>query len=667
MSDKTDTMSIHDLVANTIRGLAMDAVQKAESGHPGLPMGMADVATVLWSKFLKFNPADPHWPDRDRFVLSAGHGSMLLYSLLHLSGFNVSLEDIKQFRQWGSITPGHPENELTPGVETTTGPLGQGLSNSVGMALAERWMAEHFNEPGHEIVDHYTYVIASDGDLMEGISHEACALAGHLGLGKLIVFYDNNHITIDGPTELAYSDDVPARFQAYHWHTQQIDGHDPAAIEAAIIEAKRQNGRPSLIACRTHIGFGSPHKQDTSAAHGEPLGVDEIKLTKENLGWPLEPAFYVPDRATAHLRKAGEAGAEAESSWQGRFFAYQEAYPDRAAEFSRQLARRLPENWLEGLPVFEAGKSLATRASSGQILTALSKNIPELVGGSADLTGSNKTLPKGETSLEREDFSGRYIHYGIREHGMGGMMNGMSLHGGLRPYGGTFLVFSDYMKPSIRLAALMEQPVIYVFTHDSIGLGEDGPTHQPVEQLIGLRAIPNLVVFRPAEAGETAVGWQVALQRKDGPTALVLTRQGLPTFDPNKLASTDGAFHGAYVLKDADRLRAILMASGSEVHIALDAQALLAAEGIGARVVSMPSWELFEAQDEEYRESVLPSTITARVSIEAAATHGWDRYTGLNGMNIGLNRFGASAPYKEVYEHLGITAEAMVSAVKSLL
>jgi transketolase len=667
MPDKTDTMSIHDLVANTIRGLAMDAVQKADSGHPGLPMGMADVAVVLWSKFLKFNPADPHWPDRDRFVLSAGHGSMLLYSLLHLSGYDLPLEQIKQFRQWDSITPGHPESHLTPGVETTTGPLGQGLSNAIGMALAERWLAAHFNEAGHDIVNHHTFAIASDGDLMEGISHEACALAGHLGLGKLIVFYDDNQITIDGPTDLAYSDNVPGRFQAYGWHTQQIDGHDTAAIEAAIIEAQKQNGRPSLIACRTHIGFGSPNKQDTAAAHGEPLGEDEIKLTKEKLGWPLEPAFHIPEKAAAHLRNSGETGAEVQTAWEQQFKEYEQAYPEKAAEFSRLMAGRLPEKWQEGLPVFEPGKSLATRASSGQVLTALSKNIPELVGGSADLTGSNKTLPKGETHLEREDFSGRYIHFGIREHGMGGIMNGMSLHGGLRPYGGTFLIFSDYMKPTIRLAALMEQPVIYVFTHDSIGLGEDGPTHQPIEQLIGLRAIPNLVVFRPAEAGETAVGWQVALQRKDGPTALVLTRQGLPTFDENKLASTEGAYRGAYVLSEAENAAVILMGSGSEIHIALEAQSLLAEEGIAASVVSMPSWELFEAQDETYRESVLPAAIKARVSIEAAAPHGWERYTGRDGINIGLNRFGASAPYKEVYEQLGITAEAIVSAAKRLL
>lgn len=667
MSDKTETMSIHDLVANTIRGLAMDAVQAAESGHPGLPMGMADVATVLWGKYLKHNPGYSRWPDRDRFVLSAGHGSMLLYSLLHLSGYPLPLEEIKNFRQWGSLTPGHPESHITPGVETTTGPLGQGLSNAVGMALAERWLAEHFNQPDYEIVNHHTYAIASDGDLMEGISHEVCALAGHLGLGKLIVFYDDNHITIDGPTDLAYSDDVSGRFQAYGWHTQKIDGHNPTEIEAAIVEAQKQNGRPSLIACRTTIGFGSPNKQGTAHVHGEPLGEEELKLTKENLGWPLEPKFYIPDKAAEYLRQAGEDGAELQAEWEQLFSDYQAAYPHEAAEFIRTITRQLPDGWQEGLPEFEPGKKLATRASSGQVLTALAHNIPELVGGSADLTGSNKTLPKGETHLEREDFSGRYIHFGIREFGMGGIMNGMSLHGGIRPFGGTFLIFSDYMKHTIRLAALMEQPVIYVFTHDSIGLGEDGPTHQPVEQLIGLRAIPNLVVFRPADAGETAVGWQVALTRKHGPTALVLTRQGLPTLDPEKLTPTTHASYGGYVLSDAENPELILIGTGSEVHIALEAQSLLAGEGIAARVVSLPSWELFEQQPAYYKESVLPANIKARVSIEAAAPHGWERYTGLDGAIIGLNRFGASAPYEEVYEGLGITAEAMVEAAKHVL
>ena len=667
MPDKTETMSIHNLVANTIRGLSMDGVQAADSGHPGLPLGMADVATVLWGKFLKHNPNYPKWPDRDRFVLSAGHGSMLIYSLLHLSGYDLSLEELKNFRQWDSLTPGHPESHITPGVETTTGPLGQGLSNAAGMALAERWLAEHFNEPGFEIVNHYTYVIASDGDLMEGISHEACALAGHLGLGKLIVLYDDNHITIDGSTDLSYSDNVPARFQAYGWHTQQVDGHNPAEIEAAILEAQRQNGRPSLIACRTTIGFGSPNRQGTAKVHGEPLGEEELRLTKENLGWPLQPTFYVPEKAAGYLQDAGKAGAEKQAAWETLFSDYQTAHPKKAAEFIRTITRQLPDGWQDGLPTFEPGKKLATRASSGQVLTALARNIPELVGGSADLTGSNKTLPKGETHLEREDFSGRYIHFGIREFGMGGIMNGMSLHGGIRPFGGTFLIFSDYMKHTIRLAALMEQPVIYVFTHDSIGLGEDGPTHQPVEQLIGLRAIPNLVVFRPAEAGETAVGWQVALNRKHGPTALVLTRQGLPTFDPAVLTSTVNAARGAYVLSDVDNPSAILIGTGSEVHIALEAQSLLAEQGIAARVVSMPSWELFEQQPAHYRESVLPTAVTARVSIEAAATHGWERYTGSPGAAIGLNRFGASAPYEEVYEQLGITAEAMVKAVKSFL
>ncbi|MGB3713711.1 MAG: transketolase [Candidatus Promineifilaceae bacterium] len=658
----------HELIANSIRGLAMDGVQKANSGHPGMPMGAADIATVLWTRFLKYNPIDPLWPDRDRFVLSAGHGSMLLYSLLYLAGFELSLEDIKNFRQWGSITPGHPESHLTPGVEATTGPLGQGIGNAVGMALTERWLAAHFNRPGYEIVDHYTYAIAGDGDLMEGVSHEACALAGHLGLGRLIILYDDNEITIDGPTSLSYSDDVPGRFEAYGWHAQRVDGHDPEAIEAAIHRAQGETTRPSLIACRTHIGYGSPNKQDTSSVHGEPLGEEEIRLTKENLGWPVEPKFFVPDEVAGVMGRVGANGAQQQQEWQELYASYEEAHPDLAAGFRQALEGELPEGWDDDLTsLFETGKTMATRASSGTVLNVLAKRIPNMVGGSADLTGSNKTKLQGEKHLSRNDFSGRYIHFGIREHGMGSILNGMALHGGVIPFGGTFLVFSDYMRPSIRLAAMMGLPVVYVFTHDSIGLGEDGPTHQPVEQLMSLRLIPGLTVFRPAEATETAVAWKVALKNNQGPTALSLTRQGLPTFDRTRLAPARMAALGAYILSDVDEPAAILMATGSEVHIALEAQSLLADKGIGARVVSMPSWELFEAQPIEYRASVLPPHIRARVSIETGVTLGWERYVGVEGTAIGIDRFGASAPYQEIYQNLGLTAEMMAAAAENLL
>jgi transketolase len=654
----------HNLAANTIRGLAMDAVQKADSGHPGLPMGMADVAVVLWTQFLKHNPQDPHWPNRDRFVLSAGHGSMLLYSLLHLSGYDLPMEELKNFRQWGSKTPGHPENHLTPGVETTTGPLGQGVANAIGMALAERWLAERFNRPGFPVVDHYTYAIASDGDLMEGISQEASSLAGHLALGKLTILYDDNHITIDGSTDIAFTEDVLGRYTAYGWHVQRVDGHDPVAVRAAIEAAKVEEKRPSIIACRTHIGFGSPNKQGTAKAHGEPLGEEEIRLTKENLGWPTEPTFYVPDGVRQFMGKEGTAEAE----WQSLWGHYQEEYPELAETLEKMLRRQdLPADWDTVLPKFEAGKSLATRASSGTVLNALAAQIPSMLGGSGDLTGSNKTDLKGEGDITPTDFSGRYIRFGVREHGMAGIMNGMALHGGIRPYGGTFLVFSDYMRPSIRLAALSELPVIYVFTHDSIGLGEDGPTHQPVEHLMALRAIPNLTVIRPAEAGETAVAWRAALENEHGPTALVLTRQNLPTIDRQTHGAADGVLRGAYVLSDADEPQVILMGTGSEVQLALEAQTLLANEGVQARVVSMPSWELFAAQTAEYRHSVLPPHIKARVSIEAGTRFGWERYIGDAGIAIGFDHFGASAPYETIYKEFGITAEAMAEAALSLL
>ena len=657
------TMSLHDQIANTIRALTMDAVQKANIGHPGMPMGMADVATVLWTKFLRFNPANPQWPDRDRFILSAGHGSMLIYSLLYLTGYDLSLEEIKQFRQWGSKTAGHPEYHLTPGVETTTGPLGQGISNAVGFAMAERWLAAQFNRPDQAIVDHYTYVIVSDGDLMEGVSHESCALAGHLGLGKLIVLYDDNHITIDGPTELSYSDDVALRFQAYGWHSQKIDGHDPAAIEAALKAARAEGDRPSIIACRTHIGFGSPNKQDTASAHGEPLGDDEIRLTKENLGWPVEPLFYVPEDALATMRGVGTAGVDIEAEWSMRFAAYEASYPEEAAIFRQTLAGDLPDDWDQGLAnLFEPGKSMATRAASGAVLDYLSPRIPALLGGSADLTGSNKTRPKGARHLTRDDFSGRYIYFGIREHGMSSILNGLSLHGGIRPYGGTFMVFSDYLRPTMRLASMMEQPIIYIFTHDSIGLGEDGPTHQPVEHLMSMRLIPGLVVFRPAEASETVAGWRFALANKRGPTAFALTRQGLPILDLSHFTAGEGPARGGYVLRDSQDPQVILIGTGSEVHIALAAQQQLAEQDVAARVVSMPSWEIFDAQPAEYKESVLPAAIVARVAVEAGVTAGWEHYVGPTGAVIGLDHFGASAPYQELYRQFGLTPEAVVAA-----
>lgn len=653
----------HRLAANTIRGLAMDAVQKANSGHPGMPMGMADVAVVLWSQFLKHNPQDPHWFNRDRFVLSAGHGSMLLYSLLHLSGYDLPLAQLQQFRQWGSQTPGHPEVGHAPGVETTTGPLGQGITNAVGMALAEKWLAARFNRPDLPLVDHHTYVIASDGDLMEGVSGEASSLAGHLGLGKLVVLYDDNHITIDGRTELAFTEDVLARYAAYGWHTSRIDGHDPLAILEAIQKAQAV-GQPSIIACRTHIGYGSPHKQDTAKAHGEPLGEEEVRLTKEALGWPVEPLFYIPDEAPALLSRSHEAQTEWEALW-GR---YQEAEPALAATFQQFINGELPADWEAFMPSFAVGEKMATRASSGKVLAALAPHVPYLLGGSGDLTGSNKTDIKGEAALSGANFSGRYIHFGVREHGMGGIMNGMALHGGVRPYGGTFLVFSDYMRPAIRLAAIMGLPVVYVFTHDSIGLGEDGPTHQPIEQLMSLRAIPNLTVIRPCDAVETAEAWQVALQNKTGPTALVLTRQGLPTLNHLQSQITGSVANGGYVIKQAMRPpQVLLIGTGSEVHIALEAETMLAAQGVSAQVVSMPSWELFAAQSSTYRHTVLPPAIKARVAIEAGATLGWERHVGGEGIVIGLDRFGASAPYETIYEKLGLTATAVAEAALSLL
>ena len=662
------TVPLDDLCVNAIRVLAMDAVQAANSGHPGTPMGLAPLAYVLWTRHLRHNPADPRWLGRDRFVLSAGHASMLLYSLLYLTGYAVTLEDLRAFRQWKSLTPGHPEFGHTPGVETTTGPLGQGVANAVGMAIAEAHLGALFNRPGEDVINHRTYFVASDGDLMEGISHEAASLAGHLKLGKLIGFYDDNHITIEGSTGLACSDDAAARFEAYGWQVLRVpDGNDLAALDQAIVTAKAEAGRPSLVIVTTHIAFGSPNKQDTAEAHGSPLGVDEVRLTKESLGWPSAEPFFVPAEVLAEWRKAAERGQALQLVWEQRHATYRQAYPALAADLGRRLAGRLPEGWAAALPTFAPdGGALATRVASGRVLQAMAPIITELIGGAADLAPSTNTLLKGEAAFSASDRTGRNLHFGVREHAMGGILNGMSLHGGLIPFGATFLIFSDYMRPSIRLAAMMRRHVIYVFTHDSIGLGEDGPTHQPIEMLAALRAVPGLVVLRPADANETAYAWRAALERRDGPVALVLTRQGLPVLDRASLGSAEGVLQGGYVLADATRPKAIIMASGSEVEIALDAQRRLAADGVAARVVSMPSLELFAAQPQTYRDRVLPPTLKARVAVEAAHPQSWYRWVG-EGDVVGLDHFGASAPYKRLYQEFGLTGEVVAARVRALL
>jgi transketolase len=667
---KTDHASPDQLCINTIRTLAMDAVQKANSGHPGLPMGAAAMAYVLWTRFLRHHPTNPSWPNRDRFILSAGHGCMLLYSLLHLTGYDLPLDELKRFRQWGSRTPGHSEYGLTPGVETTTGPLGQGFGNGVGMAIAERFLANHFNRPGYTIVDHHVYAIVSDGDLMEGVSSEAASLAGHLGLGKLIYLYDDNRITIDGSTGLAFTENVGQRFEAYGWHVQRVDGNDLKEVEAALSAAKAATERPSLIIARTHIAYGSPNKQDTAEAHGAPLGEEEIKLTKRALGWPLEPAFYIPDEALAHFREALQRGRAWEAQWQAQFDAYAAAHPELAAEWRTVMNGRLPEGWADKIPTFTpGGGSMATREASGKVLNAIAPHLPTLIGGSADLTPSNNTYLKGYGDFQRDNVGARNLHFGVREHAMGSILNGMALHGGVIPYGGTFLIFSDYMRPAIRLAALSHIHVIYVFTHDSIGLGEDGPTHEPIEHLASLRAMPNLTVIRPADANETAVAWRVALEHRGGPVALALTRQKLPVLDRTTLASADLLRRGAYVLTDAGNGQPdiILIATGSEVQLALEARQRLAARGIGARVVSMPSWELFEQQPDSYRDEVLPPSVTARLAIEAASPHGWHRYVGTMGAVIGMTRYGASAPYHVLMEQFGFTADNVTSRALALL
>jgi len=656
-------LDLDQLCVNTIRTLAMDAVEKAKSGHPGMPMGAAAMAYVLWTRFLKHNPADPTWPDRDRFVLSAGHGCMLLYSLLHLTGYDLPLEELKQFRQWGSRTPGHSEYRKTPGVETTTGPLGQGFATGVGMAIAERMLAARFNRPGHTIVDHYTYAIVSDGDLMEGVASEAASLAGHLRLGKLIYLYDDNKITIEGSTDLAFSENVAERFEAYGWHVQRVDGNDLQAVETALRAAQAEERRPSLIIARTHIAYGSPNKQDSPEAHGAPLGEEEVRLTKQALGWPTDEPFYIPEAALAHFRRALQAGSAAQAAWQARFAAYEKAYPELAAEWRRVMSGELPEGWEKHLPVFEPSAGpMATREASGKVLNALAPHIPELVGGSADLAPSNLTYLAGMGDFQAANRGGRNLHFGVREHAMGAILSGMALHGGLKPYGGTFLVFSDYMRPAMRLAAMMELPVIYVLTHDSIGLGEDGPTHQPVEHLASLRAIPHLTVIRPADATETVAAWKVALEHRSGPVVLALSRQKLPIIDRSIYAAADGLARGAYVLADASlsHVDLILIATGSEVHLALEARTVLEQRGIGTRVVSMPSWELFDAQPREYQEAVLPPQVTARLAIEAGVGQGWCRYVGQQGDVVSLERFGASAPYKVLLKEFGFTVDNVV-------
>ena len=662
---------IKQQAVDAIRILSMDAVQQANSGHPGTPMALAPVGYVLFHKHLRHNPSDPLWLDRDRFVLSVGHASMLIYSLLHLSGYDLSEEDIRNFRQWGSPTAGHPEYGHAPGIETTTGPLGQGVANSVGLALAERWLAKRYNRPGHEVVDHFTYALCSDGDMMEGVSHEAAAIAGHQKLGKLIWIFDDNRITIDGGTELSSSTNQAKRFEAYGWHVTHVsDGNDLEEIDRAIIEAKRESERPSLIVLRTTIGYGSPGKAGTSAAHGAPLGQDEIIKTKENLGYPSLEPFHVENSTREHWAACLENGRKLQEDWQKRFSLYQEQAPDFAAEFLQVMSGELPEDWDENVPNLTAAENEdATRGWSGKVLQGVASGLPNLIGGSADLAGSNKTTINGADNLLSSSPGGRNIHYGIREHAMASIMNGMALHGGIRPFGGTFLIFSDYMRPAIRLAALMGQSVIYVFTHDSIGLGEDGPTHQPVEQLAALRAVPNLCDLRPGDAAETEIAWRVAIERTEGPSFLALTRQKVVLLDRGgMLAGAEGLRRGGYVLAEAasGTPEVILIASGSELGIILEARERLEAEGTPTRVVSLPSWYLFGRQEKDYRDSVLPPEISKKVSVEAASTFGWTRWVGASGSSLGLDHFGASAPSDILFEKFGFTVEDVVEAARNM-
>jgi transketolase len=659
---------LDELCVATIRCLAMDAVQKAKSGHPGMPMGMAPAAYVLWTRHLRHNPAHPDWPNRDRFVLSAGHGCMLLYSLLHLTGYDLSLDDLQNFRQWGSKAPGHPEYPLTPGVEVTTGPLGQGISNAVGMAIAEKYQAAHFNRDGFPVVDYRIYVIAGDGCLEEGVSSEASSLAGHLGLNNLVVIYDDNRITIDGETSLSFTEDVAKRYEAYGWFVQVVggDGNDMESFERALEAAKGEKERPSLIKLRTHIAYGSPNKQDTAEAHGSPLGEEEIALTKRGYGWDPEKKFFIPAEALGHFRQAREKGGALQAEWEALVAHFAAAHPEPARQFTDALAGRMPEIATH-LPLFPAGTALATREASGRTLDALMPHLPLVVGGSADLTPSNNTRFKGAQPFTRENRAGRYLHFGVREHAMGSILNGIAVSKVVIPYGATFFAFADYMRPAIRLAALSHYGSIFVFTHDSIGLGEDGPTHQPVEQLASLRAIPGLITLRPADANEAAVAWEFALRRRNGPTALLFTRQKLPVLDRAVYAPAGGLARGAYVLADMPGAQGVVVASGSEVHLALRAHESLRAEGIATRVVNMPSWELFEMQSPGYREEVLPASLTRRVAVEAGVRQGWDRYIGARGVFIGMEGFGASAPYEIAYRNFGITTERVVAAVKGLL
>ncbi|HSQ80565.1 MAG TPA: transketolase [Casimicrobiaceae bacterium] len=670
--------ALDESCVNALLFLSVDAVQKADSGHPGLPLGAAPMACVLWTRFLKHNPANPHWFDRDRFVLSAGHGSALLYSVLHLTGYALSLEQIKQFRQWGSLTPGHPERGLTPGVEVTTGPLGQGFGNGVGMAMAEAHLAARYNRAGFDIIDHFTYGVVSDGDLMEGVASEAASLAGHLKLGKLIYLYDDNCVTLSAGTDITFTEDRARRFESYGWHTRSVgDGNDLAAIDQALQAARAETGRPSLILVRTHLGYGSPNKQDSFEAHGSPLGEEEVRLTKRNLRWPAEPAFHIPEEALACFREAVERGAQAEAAWNRQFSAYAQAFPDLARELGQMVGGELPASWDADIPVFPPdAKGMATRVASGKVMNAVAPRVPALMGGSADLDPSTHTAlaglgdfePPGASARDRQgsggggwSCAGRNVHFGVREHGMGAILNGLAAHGGTVPFGSTFLVFSDYMRPAIRLAALMGLHVVHVFTHDSIALGEDGSTHQPVEQLAGLRSVPQLVVIRPCDANETAVAWRVALETRDRPVALILTRQSVPTLDRTRFAAADGLRRGAYVLADAPNGKPdlILIATGSEVALIIAAAQKLLAQGIQARVVSMPSWELFDTQPGEYREAVLLPSIRARLAVEAGASQGWHRYTGDHGDVLGVDRFGASAPGDVVLREYGFTVDSV--------
>ena len=662
---------LDELCINTIRFLAVDTVQKANSGHPGTPMGAAAMTYVLWDRFLKHNPKDPFWPDRDRFILSPGHASALLYTLLHLTGYDMPMEELKNFRQWGSKTPGHPEYDLASGIEMTTGPLGQGFAHGVGMAIAERWLASHYNVPGHEIINHHIYSIVSDGDLQEGVSSEAASLAGTLKLGKLIYIYDDNDISIEGNTDIAFAENVAQRFQAYGWHViGPIDGLDTRVVDSAIRMAQAEAIRPSLIICRTIIGYGSPNKAGTASAHGEPLGEEEVGLAKANLGWAYQEPFTIPSEALAHFRQALERGKQQQEEWERRLEKYRDTYLLEAAQLEDQLVGRLPKEWDSELAnLFDPeDKPIATREASGQVMNAIGRRVNSFTGGSADLAPSTKTLLKDHTNYGFQEYCDHNMHFGVREHAMGAIANGMALHGGTIPYTATFLIFSDYMRPAIRLGALMGTRVVYIFTHDSIGLGEDGPTHQPIEHLMGLRAIPNLTVLRPADATETAEAWKEALDGPRGPTVLVLSRQNLPVLDRAALAPAEGVHRGGYVLWEARaHPEVILIATGSEVHIALEAAALLDEKDISARVVSLPSWELFDAQPAEYREQVLPANVRARVSIEAGSTIGWERYVGLDGKAIGLSSFGASAPISVLYREFGLTPQHVVEEAELLL